>query len=114
MSESTVREQVKEMARLTMLSNRLNEIQEKNLKLYPYIFFEGVKNGAIVYDLECRPDASSEDRQMSTYVNYTIEVSPDTVITFLDQRIAALKVAVRTIFWSDLTVNVEVKGGKNE
>lgn len=114
MSEHRVREEIKEMARLTMLSNKLNEIQTKNLQLYPYVFFEGVKKGTITYDLECSPTESATDRQMKTHVSYTIEIDENTPVTFEQKRIDALKIAVRTLFWNDLTVNVELIGGKRE
>jgi len=113
LSEQRVLEEIKEMARLTMLSNKLNAIQEKNLQAYPYVFFEGVKKGTIVYDLECGLDTPAMERQAKTHVTYTIEIDTDTVITFQQKRIDALKIAVRTLFWSDLTVNVEIVGGKN-
>jgi hypothetical protein len=111
LSEDQTRAQIREMARLTMLSNRLNPIQQKNLEVYPYIFFEGVKKGTIVFDLECRPDPQD---QKKTYVNYTIEIDPEVAVTFEERRREALRTAVRTLFWSNVEVGIEIKGGKRE
>ena len=50
MSDS-LKKHLKELAQLSMLANRISEIQEKNLKLFPFVFFEGLKEVTIDYDL---------------------------------------------------------------
>lgn len=100
-------QQVREMARLTMLSNRLNEIQEKNLRMYPYVFFDHVKTVTITFDLECRPD--SVDKR-ETFVKYQIQVDPTKPMDNKENRIKALVQATRNLFWTDLKVEIEFPG----
>jgi hypothetical protein len=104
--------EVKDMAYLTMLSNRLNPIQEKNMKMYPHVFFDGVKSAVITYDLECRPDSSEPKRD--TWVKYEIAIDPKTKIDHREKRILALQQAIQTLFWSDVRVDVILSGGSNE
>lgn len=100
--------EIKEMARLTMLSNRLNPIQERNMKMFPLVFFEGVVKATMTFDLSCRPD-SMDTRE--TYVNYQILIADDQQITDKAYRTKSLQEAVRGLFWSNLKVEVELIGG---
>lgn len=102
--------EIKEMARLTMLSNRLNPIQERNLKMYPLVFFEGVIKATMEFDLSCRPDSMDTTE---TYVKYHVLIDDNQQITDREYRIKSLRDAVRTLFWSNLKVEVEITGGQD-
>lgn len=92
---------VQEMAKLTMMSGRINEIQEKNIKLYPFVVFDGIKSVSIDYDL----DAQSETKR----VDYSIVMSGEVPTgDDLFYRSNTLEGMVRTLFWKDLLVSIKI------
>lgn len=105
-SEDDVKKQLKEMAQLTVLSGRINELQEKNLSMYPFVFFNGVGNMKIDYDLSYTQPANDEPPIHNSRVTYYLELDPLANNYDLPTRFAQLEAAVRTLFWNDLTVEV--------
>jgi hypothetical protein len=95
------------MAQLAILSGRISESHEKNLKMYAFVFFNGVNSAKIDYNL----DRSSDDKK---YVTYHLEIHPDFFNNKLKKRFEAIQSATRTLFWSDLEVNVYLNGKKLE
>jgi hypothetical protein len=96
---------IKEMAQLTILTNRINEVQIKNLQLFPFIFFNGVKMVKIYHDL------THENRDESGIVNnstikyyLTIDETQDNI--YLDKRIGSLECAVKELFWKDIVIEI--------
>src|SRR6185312_6928996 len=69
MSED-MRQKVREMAKLSLLSNKINEIQEKNLKMYALAFFEGVISARIDYDFSNIALVDTEEDKKSLSLNY--------------------------------------------
>lgn len=106
MSNQITEAEIREMAKLTLLSNRINEIQEKNLKMFPMVFFNGVKSINIEYDLS--NVKTDEDRAPlhANYVTYKLTLDETQDNGKLDMRFAYLEHAVRSWFWNDLTVTV--------
>lgn len=106
MSNQITEAEIREMAKLTLLSNRINEIQEKNLKMFPMVFFNGVKSISIEYDLS--NVKTDEDRAPlhANYVTYKLTLDETQDNGKLDMRFAYLEHAVRSWFWNDLTVTV--------
>lgn len=101
--------QIKEMAKLVMLSNRITEFHEKNLKLYPMVFFNGVKTANISYDFS---NNSTSDNPINTnrgFVKYDIDLE-DTSDNRRLERFEALTKAVRNLFWNDLKVEILFNG----
>jgi hypothetical protein len=94
------------MAQLTIFSGRINEIQEKNLKAYPFIFFNAINSANIDYDLN---KYDTEGRSKERRVTYVLQLDESANDNW-DKRFKALKDAVRTLFWKDLTVRVSVNG----
>lgn len=119
---SNTQETLREMARLTMLTNKLNDVQIKNLKMYPFVFFEGVRELNLEYDLSNNLDVSTEENKKDLDVKY--DVSTETKHQFITYRITvddrafglnqehiqnrynSIVAATRNIFWKDLKVNV--------
>ncbi len=118
-------EKIKEMAKMSILSNRINEVQEKNLKLYPLIFFNGVKTVKIEYDLSHTKAMSAEETPKDTaevahsllaylnkpviannYVAYYLEVDENADNSNADKRNQALEKAVRDLFWGNVSVEI--------
>jgi hypothetical protein len=96
---------LKEMARLTVLSGRISEAQSKNLRYFPLVFFENVKEVRIDYDLA--PDKSMGDTptHSNSLVCYYLTLD-ESKNDNLDKRYLALEKSVRTLFWSDIIVEV--------
>lgn len=114
-------ETLREMAKLTVLSNRLNDIQVKNLQSFPFVFFMDVNQVEISYDLTNSMDVTTEEDKEEVEIKYDIVAEgkaqhityklaiPD--MTFNDQlpkRLKALEGSVRNIFWNDLKVHIYI------
>lgn len=108
-SEASVKQKLRDMAKLSVLSNRMSEIQEKNLKCYPFIFFDGVKSVKLTFDLS-KVDDDGRINHGDHHVTYDLETSQEQ--NSMDIRLAHLEKAVRTLFWNDLKVRVFVNGEK--
>lgn len=101
------------MARLTTLSGRISDVQIRNLKMFPLVFFEAVQEVKIDYDLSHKSDVLEDTSgnlvinspTRNNYVAYylTLEESKN---QDLDKRYEALEKSVRTLFWNDISVEV--------
>jgi hypothetical protein len=96
---------LKEMARLSVLSGRISETQSKNLQYFPLVFFESVKEVKIDYDLT--PDKSMGDvpTHSNSLVSYYLTLD-ESKNDNLEKRYLALEKSVRTLFWTDIVVEV--------
>lgn len=124
MSKSTTEEQVREMARLTLLTNKLNPIQEKNLKLYPLVFFNGIKEAKMDFDIsneqmiesiENRKDLEltyqfqkAETRHLR--VSYHLEIEENADNHSMDARYSAITQAVQNLLFKEIKVQVLING----
>lgn len=105
---------VKDMAKLVLVSGKISEMHMKNMQMYPLIYFEGVKDARVEYDLSHRADALvDKDNNLTVntpirnnVVTYYINLDPNVKNDNLDKRYAALEASIRTLFWKDLTVEV--------
>lgn len=108
------------MARLSILEDKLNDIQIKNLRMFSLIFFNGVKEASIEYDLKLdRPVVEFEKDVKKMEIKYkfprpktnhgiiyriTLDESQDN--SNLDKRFFAIEKAVRDLFWNNIKVTV--------
>jgi hypothetical protein len=100
---------LKELAQLSLLANRISEIQEKNLKMFPFVFFEKVKEVKIDYDLGHGIDEKSKEIQHKSSVTYylTLDASANEGPDFnIAQRFLALETSIKELFWKDIKVQV--------
>lgn len=102
--------QVREMAQLTLLSNKINPIQEKNLKMYPMVYFNGVKKVTIKYDLSSRKSETDAPAQNMSFVVYDLEIDESQDNSKLDLRFEHLERAVRNLFWNDIRIRLRFNG----
>jgi hypothetical protein len=101
-----IEQKIREMAKLTILSNRLNEVQEKNLKLFPFVCFDNVKSVRIDYDLSrYRPGENEPDSSFST-ISYYLDLDKNEDDPLLKKRFESLERFVRNMFWE--TTKIEV------
>lgn len=118
-SEEDIRKTIKEMAALAITSNRLSEIHEKNLKFYPFIFFNGIQNVKIEYDLSYKSNVELDIKNNITikspnkkfYINYYLSID-DSSNDNLEKRFAALENAAKSLFWNDLFVSIFINDVK--
>jgi hypothetical protein len=104
---SKLEQKIQEMAQLTVLSRRISEIQEKNMKKYPFVFFNALTEAKIEYDLDRIKTANDEAEISNSLVSYylTLDESQNPNI---EVRYKMLEVAIRTLFWSDVTVEIYI------
>lgn len=108
-----IEDQIREMAKLTMLSNKINPIQEKNLKMFPLVFFNGVKKAILEFDL-CNGRSAEDDNRRGdgrSFVSYSLELD-ESLNANLEARFAHIESSVRNLFWSDTKVIVNFNGKK--
>jgi hypothetical protein len=123
--EKMTPEKIKDMAKLVHLSGRISEFHEKNLKMYPYVFFDGVLEAKIEYDFSHRPSDSGPKESPKTpdefykeigraamnmrsdsYVAYRLKINDNPMQPHMDKRFDALEKSVRSLFWNDVIVKV--------
>lgn len=115
---SDTSEILKEMAKLTILSNKISSMQEKNLKNFPFIAFDGVKSVKIDYDLS-RSEDKDESVSSGSYVTYYLIVNSALKNEYMSTRCKAVEYWVRNLFWKDVTVQINIndklihKSGEN-
>ena len=108
-NENDIISQLRDMAKLSVLSNRMSEIQEKNIKAYPFVFFNEVKSVKIEFDLS-KVDDNGLMNHGDHHITYHLEVNEDANKEHLDKRFLHLENATRLLFWNDLKVRVTVNG----
>lgn len=106
---SDIQQRLKEMAKLTVLANRMNEIQEKNLKAYPFIFFNDVKEVKIDFNLS-KVDDNGLMNHDDHHISYHLELNEESNKDHSEKRFKAIEQAVRALFWNDLKVRVFFNG----
>ena len=120
---------LREAAKLIHLSGKISPMHEKNMKLYPYVFFEKVTQVKIDYDLSNRlADDKPEEQKKKTaddyykdigkaakrvsnaYVSYDLILDEEANKEHLDKRISALEQSIRTLFWNNVIVEISFNG----
>lgn len=109
---------LKEMANLTMVSGKINAIQEKNIKMFPLIYFNGVSSVRIQYDLSNDSKVQYEQNKATFDTTFSIENKHKPKIEYfieidegqdndqLEKRYQTLEASVRNIFWIDTKVMI--------
>lgn len=107
-----------EMATLTALSNRISDKQAYNLKLYPYVYFDGLDEVRVQYDLSNKADVLEDAATDKLIISEpTKNLSVSYYLTFNQEaehkenpnkeaRFKALEKAVRNLFWNSVSVEV--------
>jgi len=115
---------VREMAKLSLATNRISSVQEKNLKTFPFVFFNGVKSAKIEYDvrndnpIEYELDPRNLDIKYKFgepatghfKITYHIDLDDSEDNHNMEKRYKHLEGAVRTLFWQDTIVEINING----
>lgn len=113
-----IKEVVSGLTKLVIASGRLSEIHEKNLKAYPFIFFEQVSEVKIDYDVSVQHDVDVDKESNLTikkpkqacHVTYYLTLNEAPNKSGLKRRIETIQNSVKALFWKDLNVNVYLNG----
>lgn len=121
----TAQEIAQEMARLTLLTNKLNDVQLQNIKMFPFVFFDGVNEVAIDYDLSNNTIIDTEEDTKNLEIDYkfssetnhlrvTYHLTIDQAIqqTHMHTRFMALEGSIRNLLWKEIKVQVFINGVK--
>lgn len=105
--------EIKKMAALVVNSNKISEFHEKNMKMFPMVFFDAIKEVKIDYDLSVRHDVELDTKNNITvkaplrnnFVSYYLTLD-ESKNQNLDRRFSALEGSIKTLFWKDVIVEV--------
>lgn len=89
---------LKDLRNLMMFFGRVPETHVKNLQSQPFIYFDGVKEANVDYDLDTKAK--------SWFVKYdlTLDKEPD----FLTERSKGLEKAIRLLFWKEVVLHIAI------
>jgi hypothetical protein len=96
---------LQEMASLTALSGRISDLQAHNLKIWPLVYFEGVTEIKVDYDLKPEKSMSDEPTFSNSRISYYLTID-ESKNTDLEKRYMALEKSVRSLFWSDVVLEI--------
>jgi hypothetical protein len=105
---------VRGMAALVLNSNRISEVHQKSMSNWPFIFFEGVSEVKIDYDLSHVSDVDVDKKNNVTvksplrhcFVSYYLTIDESKIDENLKVRFKALENSTRSLFWKDLPVKI--------
>jgi hypothetical protein len=124
--ENEVKETLKKMAQFSISTNKINNIQERNLQYFPFVFFNGVKSARIEYDLT-NHSSVDYDTNPKTFeivykfnkpktdnfkIIYDLEMEPWANNEHLDNRFDALEKSIATLLWKGIPIEVRFNGKK--
>lgn len=109
-----IHETVRGMAALIVNSNRISEVHEKSMKMYPLIYFDAVTQVKIDYDLSHQSDVELDKANnikvksplRHCFVSYYLDIDESKLDENLKARFSALENSTRTLFWKDLPVKI--------
>lgn len=116
--------QIRDMAKLTMLENKINDVQVQNLRMFALVFFDGVVEAQIDYDfavikpaVEYEEDVKKLDikykfkkPEHNSKVIYNLTLDSKHENASMDRRFEALTTSVRNLFWKEVKVIVYLNG----
>ena len=103
---------LKDLKRGAILTGRLSEVHIKTLQSSPFVFFDGLLEVKVSYNLVT--DGSAEVPGLGSTVKFTLDFGskyePD---QYHEKRLNALFATVHTILWPEVEVVVVDQDGNN-
>ena len=98
---------INELNSLGLFSGRISEPQAKAMDAYPFIFFNGVKEVKIDYNI-------AQTKDNTSYISYDLTLNQEN--DQLSKRFIALESAIRSLFWKEMVLKLSINGEeyKNE
>jgi len=100
---------LKEMAQITAITGKISSVQEKNLKMFPLVFFEGVKEVNIEYDLSPVVAEGTDLKWSGSFVSYRLTLDGYGQSN-IEKRFSALEQSVHALFWDGIKVELFIDG----
>lgn len=105
---------VREMAKLSVLTDKITDVHEKNMKMYPFVFFEGLTRAEVAYNLSNDGTFITEKEsdigvgaQKTQHMRVIYRLTLDERLNGnLPKRFQALEDSIRNLFWKQITVEV--------
>jgi hypothetical protein len=124
LSNQEVDQELRDMAKLTLLNNRISSVQVSNLKMYALVYFDGVTSARIEYDVSTKRDVEVEleaaeqnakytlnmPKNSNSKIIYDLEIAEGTENSNLQYRCEVLEKSVRSLFWDDISVQILING----
>jgi hypothetical protein len=104
--DKELEKQIREAAQLTILANKISEVQEKNMKMLPLIFFNGVKRVQIDYDLHVDRSEEAFKNPHKHFVTYRMAVDETEENNRMDFRCEHLERGIWNLFWPKIKVQI--------
>ena len=118
--DTTVEQQIRSMAKVSLFEGKLNDIQLENLRKWPLVFFNGVKEVKIKYHLgtgkvhvDTKEDPKNFDIKYKirmpknrTSITYWLTLDESQENLYLDKRFAGLNSAIKHLLWNGIVVKI--------
>lgn len=105
MSKPTeIESKVREMALLSVFSDKINPIQEQNIRMYPFVFFESISDFRCEYDFS-RKTAKDEPVKNGNVIAYYFNIVPEDNDN-VETRCKHLEASIRNLLWNDIKVKI--------
>lgn len=98
-----------ELRKMTLLTGKLSELHIKNMQVYPFAFFDGVKSVEIQYNIETMESAVKDRSYIEFHLNCKTKK-----INHLNKRLEAIEKSIHALLWSDIEVSVFINGTKQK
>lgn len=92
---------LKDLTSLGLFMGRVSEVHITNLKFFPFIFFNDLKEVKLDYDI-------GTNREDPSFTSYDLCISAEN--DNLDKRYLALESSVRALFWKEMKVKISING----
>ena len=92
---------IQDLTKLVLFSGRISEVHVKNLKSFPWIFFNFLKEAKLDYGF-------AKTKEEESFVHYSLKIEGEN--DHLEKRYKALESAVRTLFWKEVKLQVTING----
>ena len=93
---------IKELNQLLMFSGMLSSVHIQNLKSFPFIYFNEVKEARLEHDI-----ATNKVGQSNVTYDLTLNKEANGLI---DKRYKALELAVHQLLWKEVKVKLLING----
>jgi hypothetical protein len=93
---------IQDLTKLVLFSGRLSEVHIKNLKQFPFIFFNGVQ-----FPVNLEHDISTK-KEVPSLISYDLTLDQEN--DHLEKRYLALESAVRDLFWKEMQLRLSING----
>lgn len=116
---SNTKDTIKQMAKFAISTNKISEIQVRNLQTWPFVFFNGVKSVSIDYDLTTNNAVSYETNKDNDvnykfakpstdhfHISYDLEIDETQDNSHIEKRFEALEKSIQTLFWSGIPLSI--------